>query len=73
MRIDLLFPTVKTAGLYLIPRENYSKNTYSSSFLERTIVIKCSSATTHLFERSKATKRIYNEVFYSKLSFSVSL
>jgi len=37
MRFDLLFPTVKTTGLYLIPRENYSKNTHPSSFLERTI------------------------------------
>ena len=38
MRLDLLFSTVKTTDLYLIPRENYSKNTHPSSILERTIV-----------------------------------
>jgi hypothetical protein len=34
MQFDLLFRTVKTAGLHLIPIKNYSKNTHPSSILK---------------------------------------
>jgi hypothetical protein len=38
MRLYLLFPTVKTAGLYLLPIKSYSKNTQGSSILKWIII-----------------------------------
>ena len=34
MRLHLLFPTVKTAALHLVPIKSYSKNTHPPSFLK---------------------------------------
>ncbi len=34
-----LFPTVKTAALYLVPIKSYSKNTHTPSFLKWVIDI----------------------------------
>jgi hypothetical protein len=54
-----LFPTVKTAALYLVPIKSYSKNTHTPSFLKWVIGRKSEAKSTSPNPNSKALCLLY--------------
>ena len=66
MRPQLRFPTVKTAGLYLVTIETRSKNTHDHLFLKWTLAVSKVTITFHHID-------IISNTAYSKDSVSSAL